>query len=168
MKIGIFMTAVFLLSIAASAQTGGQFSITQSVIANGGADSGSGNFSVVGTNAQAIAGTNSTGGQFEVNGGFWQVFLAPTAANASVSGRVTTATGIGIANVRVSITNLGGASQTAITNGFGYFSFQEIPSGETYIVTVRSKQYQFSNGTRVLFVSDDVSDVIFIADFEEN
>ena len=157
---------VLLMPILAAAQTGGQFAITQSVIAGGGANSAGGNFGVTGTNAQPSAGVNSTGGQFGVTGGFWQPFFAPTAALVSVSGRVTMANGIGIANVRVLMTNQTGASATAVTNTFGNFSFAEVPAGEIYVFTVQSRRYNFSVPSQVLSVTDNVSDLIFIADLK--
>ena len=166
MKIGIFMTAIFLLSVSASAQSGGQFSITQSVIANGGASSASGQFGITGTIAQTNAGDNSTGGQFSVKSGFWQSFLAPTAALVSVSGRVTTANGFGIANVRVSMTNQTGETQTAVSNSFGNFRFLEVRAGEIYVLTVHSRRYQFSVPSQVLSVTDNVNDLVFIADLK--
>jgi hypothetical protein len=166
MKIGIFMTAIFLLSVSASAQTGGQFAITQSVIVGGGANSNSVNFGVTGTAAQPSAGVNSTGDQFAVTGGFWQAFFAPTAALVSVSGKVTTANGFGIANVRVSMINQTGETQTAVSNSFGNFRFAEVLSGQIYIFTVHSRRYQFSVPSQVLSVTDNVSDLVFIADLK--
>lgn len=164
-------SVLFLLTILLSpqlkAQTGGQFSITQSVTANGGGKSDAGNFSVAGTSGQPVSGTDSAGGQFAVHGGFWQQFILLLAANVTVGGRVTTATGGGIANARVTLTGLSGASQSAVTNSFGYFRFPEVPSGETYIVGVTSREFQFANPTQIVFAAGDISDIIFIADLEE-
>lgn len=156
-----------LLFIPASAQSsGGQFAITQSVIANGGANSSGGNFTVTGTTAQTTVGVNPAGGNFAVAGGFWQAFLAPTAAQVSVSGRVTAANGIGIANVRVTMTNQSGESVATNTNSFGNFSFMQVQAGEIYVLTVSSRRYQFSVPTQVLSVGDNVNNLIFIADLE--
>jgi hypothetical protein len=157
---------VLLLPTFAAAQAGGQFAITQSVIAGGGANSNSVNFGVTGTAAQAAAGVNSTGDQFSVTGGFWQAFFAPTAALVSVSGKVTTANGFGIANVRVSMINQTGETQTAVSNSFGNFRFAEVPAGEIYVFTVHSRRYQFSVPSQVLSVTDNVSDLAFIADLK--
>jgi hypothetical protein len=55
----------------AQAQTGGNFTITQSVIAGGGQNSAGGAFSVDGTVGQAVAGANLTGGMFSLAVGFW-------------------------------------------------------------------------------------------------
>lgn len=89
--------------------------------------------------------------------------LVPTAANVSVSGRVTNAFGNALSNVRVTISN-GTVSRTATTNNFGYYRFDEIASGETYIVNVKSRRYQFTNGTRVISVNDNIADIDFSSD----
>lgn len=161
--IGIFMClGVFAMNFPA--QSGGQFAVTQSVIAGGGAASNGGNFGVTGTIAQTNAGDNSSGGQFLLKSGFWQADFAPTAANVSVSGKVTTADGSGIKNARLTLTGVNGNTQTAVTGAFGYFNFAEVPVGETYILTVHSKRFTFAGGTLVLFLAEGVNDVIFIAD----
>jgi hypothetical protein len=91
--------------------------------------------------------------------------MVPTAALVSVGGRVTTAGGNGIRNAHVILANHAGEIRTTITGSFGYFRFGEVAAGETYILTLRSKHYQFSNGTRVLFVAESVNDILFIADW---
>lgn len=152
-----------LSSMFAAAQSGGQFSITQSVAANGGASSTGGNFGVTGTTAQTNVGVNPAGGNFGVTGSFWQTFFAPTAAQVSVGGKVTMANGVGIGSVRVLMTNQAGASATAVTNSLGNFRFAEVPAGEIYVFTVHSRRYQFSVPSQVLSVTDNVNDLVFIA-----
>lgn len=167
MKASLIIFCNLLLCVPAIGQSGGQFAITQSVIANGGGNSSNGNFAVAGTTAQATVGIDPAGGLFSLRGGFWQPFFAPpTAALASVSGSVTTASGSGIANVRVTLTNQAGESVAALTNSFGNFSFTEVRAGEIYVLTVSSRRYQFSVPTQVLVVSDNVSDLVFIANLE--
>ena len=100
-----------------------------------------------------------------VSGGWGIEFLPSTAAQASVSGRVLTAEGIGIRNARVVIT---GNSLTepivATTGSFGYFTFDGLATGQTYVVTVNSQRYTFSTPSRVLSLIDNVADVDFVAD----
>lgn len=90
-------------------------------------------------------------------------FMAPTAANVSVGGRVLTSQGYGIRNARVTLTNSNGATRTAITSGFGYYRFDEVAVGQTYVVAVRSKRYRFASDTQVLSVNDEITDLIFTA-----
>jgi CSLREA domain-containing protein len=89
--------------------------------------------------------------------------LAPTAANVSVSGRVVTANGSGISNAIVTLTDKHGNTLTKRTNTFGNFRFDEIPVGETYIISVDSKRFRFDPASQVLTVSDELTDVNFIA-----
>ena len=49
-----------------------QFDVVRNVIAGGGGESAGGSFELKGTAGQAAAGTQMTGGQFSLNGGFWQ------------------------------------------------------------------------------------------------
>jgi hypothetical protein len=90
--------------------------------------------------------------------------LAPTAAFVNVSGRVSTASGQGIRNATVTITDESGASRTAATSSFGYFSFDEVRAGQTYVISVTSGRFTFANPTVILPVSNDVSDIEFVAD----
>ena len=167
--IKLFWTFLFALLLQPSlitAQTGGQFAIMQSVIANGGGNSSGGNFGVTGTTAQTSVGAIGSGGNFGLYGGFWQAFFAPTAAMVSVSGKVTLANGGGISNVRVLMTNQAGETQSAVSNTFGNFRFETVAAGEIYVFTVQSKRYQFSVPSQVLSVNDNVTDLLFIADWK--
>ena len=89
--------------------------------------------------------------------------LTPTSANVSVSGRVLTANGQGIRNARVTLTNSTGAPRTAVTSSFGYYRFDEVEVGQTYVVSVRSKRFRFASDTQVLSVNDEISDLTFTA-----
>ncbi|MGB7202253.1 MAG: carboxypeptidase regulatory-like domain-containing protein [Pyrinomonadaceae bacterium] len=89
--------------------------------------------------------------------------LTPTSANVSVSGRVLTAHGQGIRNARVTLTSSTGAPRTAITGSFGYYRFDDVEVGQTYIVSVRSKRFQFSNPTQVITLLDELTDLTFTA-----
>lgn len=95
--------------------------------------------------------------------GFWTAGepLAPTAADVSVSGRVLTADGRGIANAVVNLTDQSGQTRQALTSPFGYYSFDDVQAGETYIATVRSKRYTFT--PRTLNVADQLTGVDFVA-----
>jgi len=79
----------------------------------------------------------------------YTVSLSPTAANVSVSGRVTTASGRGIKGVRITLTDLTGNIRSAISTAFGYYHFDEIRAGETVILAAQAKQFRFSQSTIV-------------------
>jgi hypothetical protein len=93
---------------------------------------------------------------------FINVPLAPTAAGVSVSGRVLTPDGRGLRNARVSLTDSAGAMQTAMTNSFGYYRFNEIGAGQTIIVSVASKRYQFP--ALIVSVNEEITDLNFIGE----
>ncbi|MBS1795316.1 MAG: carboxypeptidase regulatory-like domain-containing protein [Acidobacteria bacterium] len=87
----------------------------------------------------------------------------PTAASVSVGGRVTTAGGTGIRGALVSLTAPDGAVRTAKTNSFGYFVFEDVATGGSYVVAVDSPRYDFPNASRVVTVEDSVADLDFTA-----
>jgi CSLREA domain-containing protein len=88
----------------------------------------------------------------------------PTAAHASVSGRVTTADGRGIRNARLVLSDAFGQSRHAQTGAFGYFRFTEIPVGATYVLTVSSKRFVFAQPSQVINLTDDLTDVNFTSE----
>lgn len=93
------------------------------------------------------------------------ILVGPTAANASLSGRVTTADGRGIRNAIVKIAGSNLAQPlVAQTGSFGWYSFDSLQSGETYIITVNAKRFTFQAPSRVISLSDNISDVDFTAD----
>jgi hypothetical protein len=103
-----------------------------------------------------------------VNGGWGLEVLGATAANASISGRVATADGRGIRNANVVITGNSLAQPIVVTTGsFGYFTFDGLSTGETYVVTVNSQRYTFSTPSRVISLIDNVVDADFIANPQE-
>jgi hypothetical protein len=100
-----------------------------------------------------------------VNGGWGIEFLSSTTAQASISGRVLTASGQGIRNAKVVITGNSLAQPITTTTGsFGYFTFEGLQTGETYVVTVFSKRYTFSQPSRVISLVDNIADADFVAD----
>jgi len=88
----------------------------------------------------------------------------PTAAPVIVGGRVVSASGIPIANARVTMTSHGGITRTSLTNPFGYYQIFGVPSGESYLLSISSKGYRFSQSTRLINVLDAISDADFVAE----
>jgi hypothetical protein len=85
----------------------------------------------------------------------------PSAASVSVSGRVLTADGNGLQNAIVSLTDTNGVIRTARTSSFGYYRFEAVEVGETYIFTVSSKRYTFV--PQVIFVTEATTNLDFTA-----
>jgi subtilisin family serine protease len=86
---------------------------------------------------------------------------SPTAANVTVSGRVTNSSGRALSKIRVTITGEDGSYLTITTNNLGYYSFAEVATGQTYVVTASSKRYQFS--PRMISLMDEIYNLDFIA-----
>lgn len=83
---------------------------------------------------------------------------AASAASGKISGKVVSGEGRGIPRAVVSLTNSTGETQTARTNGFGYFRFNNVLFGETYVVEVQSKEFNFQS--EVLTFEGELNDLI--------
>ena len=87
--------------------------------------------------------------------------LGVTAAEVTVAGRVTTANGNGIPRAVISMSDTNGVVRTARVNQFGYFKFENVEAGETYVFETRAKGYSFA--PQVLNVEDNIQDFIITA-----
>jgi hypothetical protein len=91
--------------------------------------------------------------------------VAPTAATGNITGRVLTADGRPIANVRVIIS--GGQLPESIsfyTGHLGYYNFEDLPVGQAYVITVKSRRFTFANPTKIIDLKDSITDADFIAE----
>lgn len=86
---------------------------------------------------------------------------APSAASVPVSGRTMTADGLGIRDAIVTLTGPNTSPLTARTNALGYFRFDNVLAGETYVLSVTSKRYAFT--PRTLSIVDEIADLVLIA-----
>ena len=150
---------VSIISVSAFAQSGGVFVIEKSVIAGGGGTATGGGFTLDGTIGQSVAGVTSTGGAFELGGGFWGIGSTLPAPTFSISGRVSTPSGLGLRNAIVILTDQNGVPVRATTSSFGLYSFQNIAQG-TYFVGVSSKRYRFS--TRTVDIQSNLTNFDFV------
>ena len=91
--------------------------------------------------------------------------VAPTAADSSISGRVLAGNSQGLARARVILTAPNGNIKSAITNSFGYYRFEEVESGQVYIINVLFKQYLFS--PQVLTVNESLESIDFYPDSQK-
>lgn len=94
---------------------------------------------------------------------FGVIQFAPTAADVSVSGRVLTANGRGITNTTVTITDADGVTRSTLTGSFGFYNFDNVRAGETYIVQVKSKSFSFDQPAQIISVQENVGEIDFIA-----
>jgi hypothetical protein len=88
----------------------------------------------------------------------------PTAATASVSGSVTSASGRGLPRSLVTIQNLNTEeTRTVLTNAFGNYRFSDLPVGNLYSITIDNKKAGFLRQTQSLMLSGDESNINFTA-----
>ena len=90
------------------------------------------------------------------NDGIVEIMLNPTAAESSVGGQVRTNDGRGLGNTVVTLTGVDGVVRRALTNSFGYYRIDNVPTGATYALGATSKRYAFD--TRVITVGDNITD----------
>ena len=95
--------------------------------------------------------------------GAYEVQLTPTAATVSVSGRVTTITGTSISSAQVSLMDSQGNTRTTVSNSLGYYLFDDVEAGSSYIITVTAKRFSFNQASQVLNVNEETAEVNFIA-----
>lgn len=91
------------------------------------------------------------------------VNAVPTAATAVISGRIFDINGGAVKDVSVSVSGANGAALSTRTNNFGFYRFAELPVGESYVITVRSRRYTFATDSRIVLLMDDLSDQDFTA-----
>jgi hypothetical protein len=89
---------------------------------------------------------------------------APTSAQVTIGGRVRNAAGRGVSRALVTLTGSNGETRTALTNGFGYYRFADVAAGDTYVLNVVSKRYQFT--AQVISVTEETSELNFVAESE--
>ncbi|HXH19506.1 MAG TPA: choice-of-anchor Q domain-containing protein [Chitinophagales bacterium] len=84
----------------------------------------------------------------------------PTAGGVTISGRVyATGGGRGLHGATVVLTDMNGNERTTLSSTFGYFRFDDVRAGEAYILSVRSRRYQYL--PQYFFVGENISDIGF-------
>lgn len=79
-----------------------------------------------------------------INGGVAVKSTTTTAALGTISGRVLSGQGRGIPRVIVTMTGGNGVNVSVRTNQFGYYRFEDLEVGNTYILQANSKLYSFA------------------------
>ena len=87
--------------------------------------------------------------------------LAPTAATVSVGGRVF-AGKQAVSRAIITLTDLNGTARKTITNPFGFYRFEGVEVGQTYILSASHKQYQFA--WQVVTIMEETSELDFTAE----
>lgn len=87
--------------------------------------------------------------------------LAPTSASVMLGGKVSDANGNAVARATVSITLPNGETRYAMTSSFGFYRFDNVAIGESYVVNVQHKTHQFS--PQIIAVFEAMENVNFTA-----
>jgi hypothetical protein len=87
------------------------------------------------------------------------VITLPDAASPAfeVSGRVLTPDDRGLRNAVVTLTDSNGVERYVTTSSFGYYQFDSLTSGATYVIGVESKRYGFE--PRLVLMTDNLIDI---------
>ena len=92
--------------------------------------------------------------------------LAPSAAVASINGRLINRRGQGLKGVYISLFNPAtGTTLRAMSNSFGYYSFTDQEVANMYVLQVEStKKNLFTNNMRTFMLNDDITGLDFVSD----
>jgi hypothetical protein len=119
----------------------------------------------------------STGGQFRAEGNciifttapgnqqlqFANVrALVPTAAPVKVSGRLLNLNGRAVSKARLVLTDSNGVTRMVTTNSFGYYKFEDLEAGETYIIGGFHKSYTIA--PQVISLVEDLTEQTLFAE----
>jgi len=88
----------------------------------------------------------------------------PTAGDGAISGRVVNSNGAGISNARMTLVDAAtGETVSALTNGFGFYTIDNIAVGGFYTLSVSHKRYRFADPIKAISLSDSLTNVDFVA-----
>ncbi len=92
------------------------------------------------------------------------VEVASMPSNATISGRVLAPGGVARSRVTVTLSDMSGVIKTTLSNNFGYFTFTNVSTGQTYSLSGESKQYNFT--AQNVMVNGDVTGLTLTATSE--
>lgn len=87
----------------------------------------------------------------------------PTAAEVTVGGRITSGKGRGIRSVIVTMTDADGSTRTAVSSTFGYYRFDKVAAGNSYIIEVRAKRFTFDQPVQLVTITEENLGIDFTA-----
>jgi hypothetical protein len=90
--------------------------------------------------------------------------LGPTGAGVSINGRVVSKSGRGLSRAQVSITDASGEKRYALVSPSGYYRFDDVVAGETYIISVIHKGVRFNPSSIIMTILEDTTNVNFVSE----
>ncbi len=104
---------------------------------------------MINTGVTLAAVTTDIDGQTRPIGAAYDIGADEWVAGVSISGRLTTPSGQGIKNVKVSLSDGGlPVPMVAVTGPFGYYQFDNVPTGATYTISITAKRFVFTPSFR--------------------
>mgnify|MGYP001318790520 CR=1 FL=1 len=95
---------------------------------------------------------------------FVNAVTGPTAADVSIAGRITDEFKVALPNVVLYLQSTAdGEVYVSSTNAFGYYTFDAVPSGEAYVLTLSKRGYTFETPNMLLNLDDNIQGLDFIA-----
>ncbi len=85
---------------------------------------------------------------------FTNTQLVPSASNVAVAGQVFDQFGRPLSRVTVSLTDIHGATRSVMTGSLGYYQFNEVESGQVYVISASGGRHTFQS--QVISVGDDI------------
>ncbi|MEQ1762533.1 MAG: carboxypeptidase regulatory-like domain-containing protein [Pyrinomonadaceae bacterium] len=110
-------------------------------------------------NRIAVAGG---GGSDFLTARIWLTTLT-TAADVTISGRVTDETGRAIRGAVLTLADEKGVTRAVLSNTFGYYRFTRVGSENTYVLRADARRYAFADPVRIIDARSDLSSVDFVA-----
>jgi len=87
---------------------------------------------------------------------------APTAAQVTISGRIMSAKGAALRGAVVKLMDDAGRVRSTVTNAFGYYSFDRVEAGRSFVIGAAAKRYNFTS--KLITVSDTLGDLNMVAE----
>ena len=89
------------------------------------------------------------------------VTIIGSAAAVTIGGRVLTSDGRGLRDARITLTDTAGVMHSVTTGASGDYRFAEMATGQTVVITVSSKRFQFAQ--QVVFLTESLNELNFNA-----
>ncbi len=90
--------------------------------------------------------------------------ISPTAASATISGRITSAAGRSISDALITLESADQSTRRVVRpNTFGYYNFTDVAVGASYVISISSRRHRFEPSSRVISLVDELNGVDFVS-----
>jgi serine protease AprX len=88
--------------------------------------------------------------------------VTPTTPNVTVSGRVISSGGSGRGNALLTMRDVNGVERQTYSNTFGYFYFDEVPVGQTFVLSAYWRKRDFQQVEIIITTKDNIENLEFV------